>query len=125
VSTTASPSPIRELLTRLGSRTQTRGVDWDDQTTDFAGENFRTRVGHGVVTVGVTSRALDDSDYGQAIESGYKLTVLNEQGLVVLARDYYEGDADFALVKALFDAARLNARSGDEVIGSMLADLGE
>jgi hypothetical protein len=125
VSTTAPPSPIRELLIRLGSRTQTRDVDWEDQTTNFTGENFRARVGHGVVTVGVTSRALDDSDYGPAIEPGYKLTVLNEQGLIVLAREYYEGDADFGLVKALFDAARLNARGGNEVIGSMLADLGE
>jgi len=116
-------NPIADLVQKLLDQTRAGKIEWRDASTSFSAETFRAHIGEGVVSITQASRPFEVDEDVTRHDEGYVVTILNSFGQTVAEYARFDGEGNFALLKDLFDHARLVARKGDDVIGGMLEAL--
>lgn len=115
------PDKLTALLRRLLDQTRAGKVGWEDLSLISAYDEFRARVGSGMVRVAALSRA--DPDV-QTRGEGYRVSLIDGNGLLSAETEIYEDDGGYALARDVFEAARAHARHGEILIDDMLRSLG-
>lgn len=104
-------SKLARLLGALKTGTEANRVTWEDLPDE---EMFRARVFGGLVRVGQT-----DTPGAR----GYKLWLIGAGGLIAGEFEVMAGEPEYELIRDVYNAARLAARGGDELIDNIIFHL--